>query len=834
MLHILADPPRKRIDSLKLTLNGSSRLSLGNLSEGSPLSGRRGLAVQKLRKKSFSTGLDSQSSTPAVSPLGSPLSLQRVHCRTSSCESTGTILSTPNSLTIPAPYRGPVPICMPAGTRHMPAILCSGNGITAVTTAVAALAANNTSSGNSNNSGTLAPNSVVPPSKFNPHSTVPAETLSIPAVVSSTGATLSVGHAHPNLNVYCFSNIPAPPPVPGQPGAPPTLHPSTLTPPFVPTMHLLAPHIHPHHPTASGHHHHHHHAFTAGPTYLIPTMPPFHTPVRMPPPPPSACAGPGPTPTALLSQPACVLPAQNPVTTTEGRSISTTPTPTSNSIPSSDAVVDTASSETVAGIVSSSESVSKTKDTEANNGVSEPDSVKEKERDKLNKEDKPDLSEQLINPAESFTVPNNATMTLRTNMVNTSPNTAPSSPVDLVPSRPKRSSIPTNSPPAAYTHRYLRDTPAVPLDGKIRSNGTAVSSNSPTNGKQSTKSQAPLLTPSSSSSPSASPPAMAEKRKSNTAEDPGSKSHDSSHPSPSLSSPTGRTRHVNSVSPAGSTNTSTATTPTSPNASSGGQPWRVKLNNFRMSFLGSPRFHRKKSGLVSGVDETPPGSPKVTTGLSQTGSRPGSGRSATTEPSPLLTHKSWFDGFLSAASGHVIVKGSQNAYNAAAAAEDAAALAISTNAKLSESATIPKTADSDLAKVAATGIVVQSSGDRKDSDLTLRSPRTTTVPETSLSPLSDSGQPRTRSARPVTIGDTSSGSTAAVTEQVTGTTTTGDVLCVMTKQSERRNTKGTTCTSGPTSALPEETNHVIMIKGRALNRLKAELVQVYFRVFLCS
>lgn len=48
LLLIIADPPRKRIDSLKLTLNGSSRLSLGNLSEGSPLSGRRGLAVQKL------------------------------------------------------------------------------------------------------------------------------------------------------------------------------------------------------------------------------------------------------------------------------------------------------------------------------------------------------------------------------------------------------------------------------------------------------------------------------------------------------------------------------------------------------------------------------------------------------------------------------------------------------------------------------------------------------------------------------------------------------------------------------------------------------------------
>lgn len=42
------DPPKKRIDSLRLTLNGTARLSLGDLSEGSPLAGRRGLAVQKL------------------------------------------------------------------------------------------------------------------------------------------------------------------------------------------------------------------------------------------------------------------------------------------------------------------------------------------------------------------------------------------------------------------------------------------------------------------------------------------------------------------------------------------------------------------------------------------------------------------------------------------------------------------------------------------------------------------------------------------------------------------------------------------------------------------
>lgn len=307
--------------------------------------------------------MDSQSSTPAVSPLGSPLSLQRVHCRTASCESTGTLLSTPNSLTIPAPYRGPAPICVPTGTRHMPAtILCSGNGMTAAVTTAVALNTNTAGTTNTNNTnsntGTIPPTAVITPSKFNSHSTVPAETLGLSAVVSSTGTTLPVGHAHPNLNVYCFSNIPPPTPVSGQPGATPALHPPTLTSPFVPTVHLLGPHIHPHHHAASGHHHHHHHAFTTGPTYLIPTMPPFHTPVRMAPPSGPACTGPGVSPTALLPQSA-FMPT---VTDSEIRPISSTPTPNSISQLSSESVANPDSTETVSGIAGSSESVSKGKD----------------------------------------------------------------------------------------------------------------------------------------------------------------------------------------------------------------------------------------------------------------------------------------------------------------------------------------------------------------------------------------------------------------------------------------------------------------------------------------
>ncbi|VDM33263.1 unnamed protein product [Hydatigera taeniaeformis] len=75
------DPPRKRIDSLRIGLNGTVRLSLGDLSEGSPLAGRRGLAVQKLRKQSASTNLETRSSTP-VSPISSPLSYVRGQLRT--------------------------------------------------------------------------------------------------------------------------------------------------------------------------------------------------------------------------------------------------------------------------------------------------------------------------------------------------------------------------------------------------------------------------------------------------------------------------------------------------------------------------------------------------------------------------------------------------------------------------------------------------------------------------------------------------------------------------------------------------------------------------------
>ncbi|KAF8560890.1 hypothetical protein P879_05040 [Paragonimus westermani] len=267
-----ADPPRKRIDSLKLTLNGSSRLSLGNLSEGSPLSGRRGLAVQKLRKKSFSSGLDSQSSTPAVSPLGSPLSLQRVHCRTVSCESTGTILSSPNSLAIPSPYRPQTlaPTAVGFAVRH-PTVGLIGtdsnpqaipnysvsNTVTNETTVNAATSSNNHS--NSINSSISNNNSNSANSGHNqPHHSAPYE------VPNSSTMLAPMGHPHQNMNIYCFGNIP--PLTAGAQHLIRTPMGSLPVPaaPFVPALHLL-PHLHPH-------------QFPTGPC-LIPTMSPFPTPM---------------------------------------------------------------------------------------------------------------------------------------------------------------------------------------------------------------------------------------------------------------------------------------------------------------------------------------------------------------------------------------------------------------------------------------------------------------------------------------------------------------------------------------------------------------------------
>ncbi|XP_055901372.1 serine/threonine-protein kinase BRSK2-like isoform X5 [Biomphalaria glabrata] len=58
-----ADPPRKRVDAVQF--GGQARLSLGNISEGSPVASRRALKVQQVRKASLS-------GSPSSSPLSSP------------------------------------------------------------------------------------------------------------------------------------------------------------------------------------------------------------------------------------------------------------------------------------------------------------------------------------------------------------------------------------------------------------------------------------------------------------------------------------------------------------------------------------------------------------------------------------------------------------------------------------------------------------------------------------------------------------------------------------------------------------------------------------------
>lgn len=64
------------------------------------------------------------------------------------------------------------------------------------------------------------------------------------------------------------------------------------------------------------------------------------------------------------------------------------------------------------------------------------------------------------------------------------------------------------------------------------------------------------------------------------------------HPSPRgspLPTPKGTPVHTPKESPAGTPN---PTPPSSPSV--GGVPWRTRLNSIKNSFLGSPRFHRRK------------------------------------------------------------------------------------------------------------------------------------------------------------------------------------------------------------------------------------------------
>ncbi|VDQ02302.1 unnamed protein product [Trichobilharzia regenti] len=295
----------------------------------------------------------------------------------------------------------------------------------------------------------------------------------------------------------------------------------------------------------------------------------------------------------------------------------------------------------------------------------------------------------------------------------------------------------------------------------------------------------------------------------------------------------------------------------------------------------SPRFHRKKSSLIHTTDqlsETPPSSPNS---FSQSQWR-NSGRSSGLEPSPLLTHKSWFNGFLTAASGHVITKGSQHAANAAAAAQDSAALAISIQSKCKEENEKIKEENeqSELHHEKDTNSDKLSEQISTSSELTESwknssiifdgsnnsNNRTNTNTNVTESQYSTS-QPSSPSYSTVSDGVVKShhhyhhthhyphhsqlqhqshhmGATTD-TQFISSQLHSSDFTSTV-KQIERRgfkpftspltntvtstnnNNESSSGTSGGGgNAPPEETNHVVMVKGRALNRLKAELVQVF-------
>ncbi|EHB17871.1 BR serine/threonine-protein kinase 1 [Heterocephalus glaber] len=94
------------------------------------------------------------------------------------------------------------------------------------------------------------------------------------------------------------------------------------------------------------------------------------------------------------------------------------------------------------------------------------------------------------------------------------------------------------------------------------------------------------------------------------------------HPSPRgspLPTPKGTPVHTPKESPAGTPN---PTPPSSPSV--GGVPWRTRLSSIKNSFLGSPRFHRRKLQVPT---------PEEMSNL-------------TPESSPELAKKSWFGNFI--------------------------------------------------------------------------------------------------------------------------------------------------------------------------------------------
>ncbi|TKS73242.1 Serine/threonine-protein kinase BRSK2 [Collichthys lucidus] len=117
------------------------------------------------------------------------------------------------------------------------------------------------------------------------------------------------------------------------------------------------------------------------------------------------------------------------------------------------------------------------------------------------------------------------------------------------------------------------------------------------------------------------------------------------HPSPRgspLPTPKGTPVHTPKDSPAG---TPTPTPPPSP--SIGGMPWRTRLNSIKNSFLGSPRFHRRKLQVPTQEEMsslTPESSPE--SGLGWRSSSTVAGGSGLVMRERRLAKKSWFGNFI--------------------------------------------------------------------------------------------------------------------------------------------------------------------------------------------
>ncbi|CAH8557674.1 Serine/threonine-protein kinase brsk1 [Schistosoma haematobium] len=917
------DPPRKRIDSLKLTLNGSSRLSLGNLSEGSPLSGRRGLAVQKLRKKSFSSGLDSQSSTPAVSPLGSPLSLQRVHYRSVGCE----------NLENSHPVQ--VSISVPPSVRSQTTSTVSSTNTTESRSNTVAI----TSTDNCSLTSNISTNHVST-STTNISSNLPIHGITSNSSISGTQQShIPQLQQHPNLNIYYFGSIP-------HIGHRPQhfLHPSmtpipvatTLAPPphFVPPpFHHLLPHLHPH-------------SFTPGPYFMPPFASGNNNNGSMLP----APSGPGVTIPSLstttpttnnynnsigllpvltevssifdqinhppsvnpnvvssTSSSSCLIPScsTSSIVTTESNSILTNSTIFIQSNKIMNTGVTTNTTTTTATTI-----VNTTTITANHNQNSD---IGQNTESLLMSADKQSIENHLNKQTQSINDVQNSSNSVKTihkehekdlnspllDQIHSSnsPSTAPSSPISggVQSIRKKCNSLAHSSSPTLKSqsrqtviHQNSKDVPSRQSPAQSPISGQKSGSTSSPNNNLNVNNISREKTHTTNGTTNVQSDINGQTVKYSTLENPRLKSEIRKPRLDGL-------KTVDSItcgSPVLTSSSSASTTnspilshtilsnapPTSPTSGTTHQPWRVKLNNFKMSFLGSPRFHRKKSSLIHTTDqlsETPPSSPNSFT---QSQWR-NSGRASGLEPSPLLTHKSWFNGFLTAASGHVITKGSQHAVNAAAAAQDSAALAISIQSKCKEECgqskdeheqnEFPLEQDGHSARLSE---YVTSSNELvenwKNSNIVYEgNTATTTSNNNNTDSQYSTSQPSSPSYSCVSDGVAKTHQyhyhphnhhlhyhqTHQQSHHLSATTDiqfnanqlhpSSDPFS-NNKLVERRGPKplistnsvtSTTTTTtlnnsstpGGVNAPPEETNHVVMVKGRALNRLKAELVQVF-------